>query len=167
MAEDIKHVHGSIGDEFCAALREVFAENKQLKAAVKLLEERQAKDALDGQAALDESNNEILRLKDEIEKLSTELEHERLRLAACATAALQNTREGQTRRLERSSPCWSASYHEVCCAVDREIEHREMSERRFALLVQAESQLRAARIDVQNALIKAGFLVPMSQGSTR
>ena len=160
MPEDIKHVHGSIGDEFCAALRDVFAENKQLKAAVKLLEERQAKDGLDGQSALEERDAQIVQLQ-------TELEHERLRLAACATAALMNTREGQTRRIERSNPCWSASYHEVCCAVDREIEHREMSERRFALLVQAESQLRAARIDVQNALIKAGFLIPMSQGSTR
>ena len=31
MAEDIKHVHGSIGDEFGAVLRETIAENKRLR----------------------------------------------------------------------------------------------------------------------------------------
>ena len=54
----------------------------------------------------------------------TELERERMRLAACGIAAMQNTPESIKQRIGRDSPYWSASYGDVCALVDREIELR-------------------------------------------
>jgi hypothetical protein len=61
--------------------------------------------------------------------LQEELTTERLRLAAVTSAALGNTRANQAARLTWEHPYWSASYGDVCDAVDREIEHREALEK--------------------------------------
>lgn len=53
-----------------------------------------------------------------------ELERERMRLAACGVAALENTPESAAQRIGRDNPYWSASYGDVCGAVDREIALR-------------------------------------------
>lgn len=57
----------------------------------------------------------------EIARLQQELEHEQIRLAACTAAALGNTPETVAQRITRESPYWSASYGDVCAAVDREM----------------------------------------------
>lgn len=52
------------------------------------------------------------------------LETERMRLVACGVAAMANTVEARGERLARDHPCYSASYGDVCNAVDREMTHR-------------------------------------------
>jgi hypothetical protein len=56
--------------------------------------------------------------------IEKELERERMRLAACTTAALGNTPERVAERLTPDSPYWSASYSDVCAAVDRDMALR-------------------------------------------
>lgn len=53
-----------------------------------------------------------------------EAERERMRLAACGVAALQNTEASIAVRLEPGHEYYSASYGDVCRAVDREMAHR-------------------------------------------
>lgn len=55
--------------------------------------------------------------KDEIERL-------RLQLAGCGVAAMQNTDKTRADRIDRNNPYWSASYGDVCAAVDREMALR-------------------------------------------
>ncbi len=63
-----------------------------------------------------------------------ELERERMRLAACMSAALGNTPDAVAQRIGPEHPYWSASYGDMCKAVDREIELRaEVSRLREAL----------------------------------
>lgn len=61
---------------------------------------------------------------DEVATLRAELETERMRLAVCTAAALGNTPEAVAQRLPREHPYWSASYGDVCAAVDREMALR-------------------------------------------
>lgn len=60
--------------------------------------------------------------------LEQELETERMRLAGCGVVAMQNTRESTKERITKDNPYWSASYGDVCSAVDREISLREALE---------------------------------------
>ena len=53
-----------------------------------------------------------------------ELEREQLRLAACSVAARANTPDSAAGRINRDHPYWSASYADVCLAVDREMDLR-------------------------------------------
>ena len=62
---------------------------------------------------------------DGVLKLKDELETERMRLAGCGVAAMMNTRSSVKARIGRDNPYWSASYGDVCRAVDAEIELRE------------------------------------------
>lgn len=57
--------------------------------------------------------------------LRAELELERMRLAACGVAALANTPTTVAQRISRDHPYWSASYGDVCAAVDREMAYRD------------------------------------------
>ena len=65
------------------------------------------------------------RARQEAAAAKAEAEHERMRLSACGVAAMMNTPETVMQRLSRDHPCWSASYGDVCNAVDREMEARK------------------------------------------
>lgn len=58
-------------------------------------------------------------------RLVEELEIERMRLAGCGVAAMSNTDESVKARINNLSPFWSASYGDVCAAVDREMSLRK------------------------------------------
>lgn len=64
-----------------------------------------------------------------VRELEKELEIERLRLAGCGVVAMQNTREFMKERIHQGHLYWSASYGDVCRAVDAEILYRELLER--------------------------------------
>ena len=49
----------------------------------------------------------------------------RMQLVACMTAAVQNTEETRTDRIDRGNIYWSQAYEDVCRAVDREISLRQ------------------------------------------
>lgn len=62
----------------------------------------------------------------ECKRIITEHEQLRMQLAACGVAAMCNTRESaEKERIGRENPYWSASYADVCRAVDREMAWRE------------------------------------------
>lgn len=61
-------------------------------------------------------------------KEELELVTERMKLAGCGLAAMQNTRETIKDRIGSDNPYYSASYSDVCKAVDREIALRERLE---------------------------------------
>lgn len=66
--------------------------------------------------------------KDQMERedaLKVELEKERMRLAACSTASLQNTDKTINDRLDPGNEFQSAAYQDVCAAVDREMALRK------------------------------------------
>ena len=65
--------------------------------------------------------------------LREELERERVRLAACGVAAMQNTKNSIKERIDSDNKYCSQSYIDVCTAVDREIAIRE----KLARLVEA------------------------------
>lgn len=67
-------------------------------------------------------------LRAEVEKLKAELETERMRLAACGVAALGNTADSVKERISNDNPYYSASYSDVCRAVDAEIALRAASD---------------------------------------
>ena len=73
--------------------------------------------------------NEICLLKSENAELKSELETERVRLAACGVAAMANTESTVAKRITPDNPYWSASYKDVCNAVDREMKLRATYER--------------------------------------
>lgn len=54
-----------------------------------------------------------------------------MRLAACGVAAMQNTPSSIAGRITQDNPYWSASYHDVCAAVNREILLAERIGRAF------------------------------------
>jgi hypothetical protein len=64
-------------------------------------------------------------LHDEIASLKTELETERIRLAACGVIAMANTRDSAAKYREMHPDYESASAHDVAIAVDREMDLRE------------------------------------------
>lgn len=59
-----------------------------------------------------------------LEELFTEIEHLRVQLAGCGVAAMQNTEESIKERAKDGDYGYSASYSDVCKAVDREIRYR-------------------------------------------
>lgn len=64
----------------------------------------------------------------ERDALRTQVERLLVQLAGCGVAALQNTRDTAQERIDPGSYGWSASYRDVCAAVDREMDHREACE---------------------------------------
>ena len=88
-----------------------------------------------------------LTAKAEIERLRAELERERMRLVACSVAAIQNTRKSARDRITSESWAWSASYGDICRAVDREITERERAER-----AEAERDTLAAIVRAADAM---------------
>ena len=65
----------------------------------------------------------------EVRRLREENERLRVQLAGCGVAAMQNTADSREHRIEKGAYGWSASYADVCSAVDREIALREENER--------------------------------------
>jgi len=59
-----------------------------------------------------------------IAELEQELDRERMRLAACGVAAMANTTTTVAQRIGPDHPYYSASYGDVCRAVDREMDLR-------------------------------------------
>lgn len=59
-----------------------------------------------------------------IKELEAKLEILRMQLVACGVAALQNTEKSKVDRITKDNPYYSASYKDVCDAVDREIDLR-------------------------------------------
>lgn len=57
--------------------------------------------------------------------LEGDLEYERIRLAACGVAATANTVDTVKQRINKDAHYYSASYGDVCSAVDREMAYRE------------------------------------------
>ena len=53
------------------------------------------------------------------------LETTRMQLAACGVAALANTNDTVKQRIGKDNEYWTASYGDVCRAVDMEIRYRE------------------------------------------
>lgn len=111
-----------------------------------------------------------------IEPLRAELERERVRLAACGVAAMQNTRTSAKDRMPPDAWAWSASYSDVCRAVDNEMNERERAERaeaerdalraeRDALREDAErwSALRALWVNNVVTLVPAFDEIPPAQ----
>jgi Protein of unknown function (DUF551) len=56
-----------------------------------------------------------------IAELADELETERMRLVACGVVAMQNTETSKAERIGKDHKYWSASYGDVCRAIDAEI----------------------------------------------
>lgn len=84
------------------------------------------------------------------ERLAKELEIERLRLAACGVCALSNTVKSVEARIPPEHPQYSASYGDVCRAVDAEIRYRVALREVDALLITG--QYVAARARIRTAL---------------
>ena len=61
------------------------------------------------------------------------LEVERMRLAACTAAALGNTPASVAERIQPGHPYWTATYGDVCRAVDREMALREAQQDEHAI----------------------------------
>ncbi len=86
---------------------------------------RDVQDWRQAAGSLREDNHDLLV---KIKKTGDELDRERMRLAACGTAALCNSKKAPVDRLTKEHYYYSASYSDVCAAVDREIAHREKLE---------------------------------------
>jgi hypothetical protein len=129
--------------ELEAALSELWWNGKRSKVPISCggtLEET-TQDRLDkySQAEFADKILEIRKLRQRVDELEAklgggtmeenELETERLRLAACGVAAMSNTKFTVLTRITDESPYYSASYGDVCRAVDREIRYREALER--------------------------------------
>ena len=67
---------------------------------------------------------DLARVTAERDRVRDELEVERMRLSACGVAALENTAESAAKRIGPDNPYYSASYSDVCRAVDREMALR-------------------------------------------
>jgi hypothetical protein len=64
------------------------------------------------------------RLAARVAELEADCEKLRVQLAACGVAALENADDRLSKRITPENPYWSASYEDVCTAVDREVSHR-------------------------------------------
>ena len=77
----------------------------------------------------------------EIERLTAELERERLRLAACGVVALANTPESAAKARDMHADYRSASCDDVARAVDREMQLRDENAALRAKLEAAEQKI--------------------------
>jgi hypothetical protein len=82
-------------------------------------------------------------LQAENAKLKEELERERMRLAACGVAALENTKNCVNTRISKDNPYYSESYSTVCRAVDEEIRLRDENTAQVARIAELKSAVKA------------------------
>jgi len=82
---------------------------------------------------LDNPHNEVNEAVDDLflllDEARAELETERMRNVACGVAALGNTEKTRAERIRKDNPYYSASYADVCAAVDREMALRQERDR--------------------------------------
>lgn len=81
------------------------------------------------QSAYEASIKEMNELQIQNTLLNAEIERLRVQLAGCGVAAMQNTEETVKDRIVEGDYGYSASYYDVCRAVDREIRYRDALER--------------------------------------
>ena len=81
--------------------------------------------AVEARAACNEALQIGREAVERLDKAAEVAELWRMRVVACDTAALSNTRESIKNRIEPTNPYFSAAYSAVCDTVDREIEYRE------------------------------------------
>ena len=74
---------------------------------------------------IDQYAKRLSEAESENRKLKEELDRERVRLAGCGVAAMQNTPKSIKARAKEGDYGWSASYGEVCRALDRKISFRK------------------------------------------
>lgn len=116
--------------EWLAELPETHAANVELAALERELADTRASLARAAQDR-DISMQKRGELERELAEARAELETERIQLTACGVAAMQNTVASVAERITRDNPYWSASYGDVCAAVDREMALRAEAERAF------------------------------------
>lgn len=77
----------------------------------------------------------------------------RVQLAGCGVAAMCNTEESKKHRCERGDYGWSASYEDVCNAVDREISLRYKLDWAMGMLERADNYLATSERehDIRNS----------------
>jgi len=119
-------------------LTEKLREQVQAPRAAEFAAYREQVEELIKHAAAVEARNRVLEAENK--RLEEDLEAERLRLAGCGVAAMANTPESVANRIGTDSPYYSASYLEVCRAVDREMALREE-------LASAQAVVRQAALD--------------------
>ena len=100
------------------------AEIRWLKAELLNVQTAYGTHVKDAIAGADKEHRARIAVEEKHDALKAELEHERLRLAACGVAATQNTAKTVADRIAKEHPCWSVSYGDVCAAVDREMSLR-------------------------------------------
>ena len=92
----------------------------------------------------------------EVRRLREENERLRVQLAGCGVAAMQNTADSRAHRINRDDYGWSASYADVCSAVDREISLREENERLRAVLESACEKMKQCRyVEARSDMLQA------------
>lgn len=81
------------------------------------------------ESAYEASIKEINEMQIKNTRFNAEIERLRVQLAGCGVAAMQNTEETVKDRIVEGDYGYSASYYDICKAVDREIRYRDALER--------------------------------------
>lgn len=92
---------------------------------------------------LDKIYTEVVsKLQEDKKKLRAENETLTMQLVACGVAAMCNTEESMAKQqIGKENPYWSASYGDVCSAIDREIKLRAENESKQKLITHLEVTL--------------------------
>lgn len=98
------------------------AQIKKLEADLENLETQSGRNYSRAKIAEKENDKLILR----IAELEAEVEQMRVQLAGVSVATLQNTENSKKDRAVKGQYGWSPAYQDVCNAIDREIELREL-----------------------------------------
>lgn len=130
--------------DFCSACAEIYKIGKRLQAVEDWKEELIKNNSLTNlqsllrrydkvKQELEVENTELknwnTRLAGSLKEKEKELEKLRMQLASCSQAAFNNGETTLEMRLKKDSVGWSASYQDVCDAVDREIALRKEHEK--------------------------------------
>ncbi len=95
----------------------------RVKQAEEEIRQRKVNDETNNRLC-DEATRRAVKAETDLAAARADLEAEGLRLAACTHAALSNTPESAKTRIDPGHAYWSASYGDVCAAVDREMALR-------------------------------------------
>lgn len=132
--------HGCIAENWKAIISEYFVrlEDDDVSIAAGIIDPKTCRPSKSNAAYIAAANpSAMLELIQKLEVTQDELDIERLRLAACGVVAMQNTEESRKDRIGPNHRCYSASYMDVCRAVDAEIELRKQRDELLAALKDA------------------------------